>query len=155
MKKALFVIIALVITLAVHAQTSKDEYKAMIDSAINIKYNQYKQATKNQTNTYYLENLYLLNEQNLPLDYLPSSSKFKAMSVYDDRNRKVLSNGIYAWKVLTALNTNKLKITIIDFYITYKKHNYSFRNGGGSEAVFEYDCGKGIWKLVSFETKGN
>jgi hypothetical protein len=155
MKKILFAIVVLACTLRVHAQTSKDEYRVMIDSAINIKYAEYKAATKNQTNANYLENLYLINEQNQPLNYLTSSGKFKSISVYDDRNRKLLSKGIYAWKVLPALNKNRLIVDIVDFFITYKNHNYNFANGGGSETVFEYDCGKGTWILISTKTKGN
>jgi hypothetical protein len=155
MKKIVFTILVVTCALATHAQVSKDEYKTMIDSAINIKYAQYKQPNKNQSNAYYLENLYLLNEQDQSLNYLPSSGKFKTISVYDERNRKILSKGIYAWKVFTTLNRNKFTVTIIDFYITYKKHNYRFGNGGGSEAVFEYNCDQNNWKLISSENKGN
>lgn len=154
MKKILFTILVLTCALAVHAQASKDEYKSMTDSAINIKYVQYKKGTTNQNKDYF-ENLYLINEQDQPLNYLPSSRRFKSINVYDDRNKKILSKGIYAWKAFAALNKNRFKITIIDFFITYKNHNYNFANGGGSETVFEYDCDKGIWKLVSSETKGN
>jgi hypothetical protein len=155
MKKILFTIVVLACTFRVHAQTSKDEYNAMIDSAINMRYVEYKVATKNQNNAHYLENLYLINEQNQPLNYLPSSRRFKSISVYDDRNRKLFIKGIYAWKVLAALNKNRFVVNTIDFYITYKKHNYNFANGGGSETVFEYDCATGTWKLISTKTKGN
>lgn len=155
MRNVLFIIIALASASTVRAQANKDEFKVMIDSAINIKYAQYKQATKNQNNKDYLENLYLLNDQNQPLNYLPSSNKFKSISVYDSRSQKIIKKGIYAWKVLPALSGNKLIINIIDFFITYKNNNYNFGNGGGSQIAFEYDCEKGIWRLISSQTKGN
>ncbi|MDB5115061.1 MAG: hypothetical protein JWQ79_553 [Mucilaginibacter sp.] len=138
----------------VYAQ-QKDEYKTMIDSAITIKYTQFQEATKKLNNKDYIENLYLLNEQDQPLNYLPSSSKFKFITVYDDRNRKVITKGIYAWKVFTSLNQNHFTVTIVDFYITYKNHNYNFANAGGSKTIFEYQCDQKDWKLLSSENKGN
>ncbi len=154
MKKIVFTILVLACTLTVYAQKNTDESKIMIDSAINIKYVKYKEATKNQ-NIDYFENLYLINEQNQPLNYLASASRFKSISIYDDRNRKILAKGIQAWKVFTTINKNKFVVTIIDFNITYKNHNYNFGNGGGSQIVFEYDCQNDNWKLVSSQTKGN
>jgi hypothetical protein len=140
--------------LKVHAQ-QKDEYKTMVDSAINNKFTQFQEATKKQNNKDYLENLYLLNEQDQPLNYLRSSSKFKLISVYDDRNRKLVTKGIYAWKVFTTLNKNQFIVNIVDFYITYKNHNYNFANGGGAKTIFEYDCRESTWKLVTSQSKGN
>jgi len=154
MKKILFSIIVLVCTLTAYAQQGKDEYKSMIDSAINIMYNRYSTIPKKQNDDDYLNNLYLFNEQNLPLNYIPSSSKFKIINLFDDRNIKLLTKGIYAWKVLATLNKNSFKITIINFFITYKKHNLNFANGGGSESAFEYDCDKNEWRLISFENSG-
>ena len=148
-----FIVLILIFASRVNAQQSKDEYKTMIDSAIIIKYNAYKVA--NQNNKYHVNNLYLLNDQDQTLNYLPSSSKFKAIAVYDDRNRKVITKGIYAWKVFTSLNHNRFTITIVDFYITYKSHNYNFGNGGGSTTIFEYECDTKNWKLISYENKGN
>lgn len=147
--------LVLISSLGCYAQQSKDEYKTMIDSVINIKYAAFKAASKNQNSKYYLENLYLLNEQDQPLNYLPSSSKFKVITVYDERNRKVVAKGIYAWKVFPVLNKNHFTVTIVDFYITYKNHNYNFANGGGSKTIFEYDCDQNNWKILSSENKGN
>lgn len=154
MKVFFFITIILVCVLTVHAQQNKDDYKTMVDSAITMKYTQLLETSKKQKNEYYLENLYLLNEQDQPLSYVSSSSKFKFINVYDDRNRKVLSKGIYAWKVFTALNKNKFVVTIIDFYITYKKRNYDFSNGGGARTVFEYSCDEDKWKLITSENRG-
>ena len=155
MKKTFFIVLVLIAALKVNAQQNKDEYKVMIDSAICIKYTAFKAATKNQNNKDYFDNLYLLNEQDQPLNYLPSSNKFKAITVYDDRNRKIIKKGIYAWKVFASLNNNRFTVTIVDFYITYKNHNYNFANGGGSKTTFEYECGSNNWKLLSSENKGN
>jgi len=154
MKSIFFIIGVLVCCLKVHAQ-QKDEYKIMVDSAIAIKYKQFKEATEKLSNKNYLENLYLLNEQDQPLNYLPSSGKFKAISVYDDRNRKAFAKGVYAWKVFTALNKNQFMVTIVDFYITYKNHNYNFANAGGSKTVFEYQCDHKDWELLSSKSEGN
>lgn len=153
MKVVIFTTTILFSALTVHAQQNKDDYKTTVDSAIAMMYTQFWEVSKKQKSEYYLENLYLLNEQDQPLTYLPSSSKFKFMNIYD-RNRKVLSKGIYAWKVLTALTKNKFVVTIINFYITYKKRNYNFSNGGGSTTVFEYSCDEGKWKLITFNNRG-
>lgn len=154
MKTIFPTVIVLICSLAGYAQKSLDESQFMIDSAINITYSNYKEATKNQ-NINYFENLYLINEQDQPLNYLPSSNKFKSISIYDHRNRKFLRKRIHAWKVFTAINANRFIVTIVDFYITYKNHNYNFGNGGGSQTVFKYDCQKGSWQLVSSQIQGN
>lgn len=154
MRKAFFLMIILACALTAHAQQSKDDYNAMVDSAIIIKYKQLLETSRTQNNEYYLENLYLLNEQDQPLNYVSSSGKFKFINIYDDRNRKLLSKGIYAWKVHTALNKNKFVVTIINFYITYKKRNYGFSNGGGARTVFEYSCDEDKWRLVTSENRG-
>ncbi|NLR80522.1 hypothetical protein [Chitinophaga eiseniae] len=154
MKVIIFTATILFCAFNVHAQQNKDDSKAMIDSAIAMMYAQFWETGKQQKNEYYLESLYLLNEQDQPLTYVPSSSKFKFINIYDDRNRKVLSKGIYAWKVLTALNKNKFVITIINFYITYKNRSYNFSNGGGSTTVFEYSCNEDQWKLLTFNNQG-
>ena len=155
MKKVFFIGLILISALRVCAQPSKDEYKTMIDSAISLKYAAFKAAGKNQNNKYYFENLYLINEQDQPLNYLSASNKFKFITVYDERNRKAIAKGIYAWKVLTTLNQNHLTVIILDLYITYKNHNYNFSNSGGSKTIFEYECDQNNWKLLSSENKGN
>ncbi|WP_142686760.1 hypothetical protein [Chitinophaga polysaccharea] len=154
MKRLFFILIVLSCVLTVHAQQGKDDYKIMVDSAITIKYTQYLDTSKKRNSEYYLENLYLLNEQDQPLNSVSSSNKFKFINVYDDRNRKVLSKGIYAWKVFTTLNKNKFVITIINLYITYKKRNYDFSSGGGSQTVYEYSCDEGKWRLITSENWG-
>ncbi|WP_343745785.1 hypothetical protein [Chitinophaga sp.] len=155
MKKIFFIIsIVLAYCFKANAQQAKDEYKSMVDSAINIMYTRYLNAIKKQNSDYYLNNLYLLNEQDQPLNYVPSCSKFKLINVYDARNRKVLSKGIYAWKVFTILRKNQFEISIVDFYITYKNHNYNFSNGGGATTVFEYSCDEGKWRLITSNNRG-
>lgn len=154
MKKIFFTVSILAYCFKVDAQQNKDEYKLMVDSAISIMYTQYSDVIKKQNTDYYLNNLYLLNEQNLPLNYVSSSDKFKFINVYDAQNRKVLSKGIYAWKVFTTLRKNQFTINIVDFYITYKNHNYNFSNGGGSTTVFEYSCDDGKWQLITSENRG-
>lgn len=154
MKKIFFIVSILAYCFKADAQQNKDEYKLMVDSAISIMYTQYSDVIKKQNTDYYLNNLYLLNEQNLPLNNVPSSDKFKLINIYDAQNRKVLSKGIYAWKVFTTLRKNQFTINIVDFYITYKNHNYNFSNGGGSTTVFEYSCDDGNWRLITSKNRG-
>ena len=136
-------------------QETKDELKKMIDSAIAIKYSLLIKANKNGSNNDYINNLYLIDQQNNPISYLDKSSKFKYIEIYDRRNRKTMKSGIYAWKVFTVLNGDELVITIVDFYITYMKHNYNFSNSGGSKTIFKYSCTENGWKLVDSKYKGN
>lgn len=158
MRNGMLVLIFLVCRLDIYAQIRKDELKIMVGSAVNITYSKlemlYRKSPNN--NGRYLENLYLLNEQNLPLTYLDSAtkSKFKYISIYDSRSKKILNRGINAWKVSTTLDKNKFTVYIIDFSIKYRKNNYSFSNGGGSETIFQYDCNEGKWKLMSSEYNG-
>ncbi|MEZ2442844.1 hypothetical protein AB6805_14065 [Chitinophaga sp. RCC_12] len=154
MKKIFLVVGILACCFKVNAQQNKDEYKLMVDSAISTMYTQYLDVIKKQRSDYYLNNLYLLNEQDQPLNYVPSSSKFKLINIYDTRNRKLLSKGIYAWKVFTTLKKNQFTINIVNFYITCKKRNYDFSNGGGSTTVFEYSCDKDNWQLITFKNWG-
>lgn len=80
--------------------------------------------------------------------------KFKSIAVYSKENRKLIKKGIRAWKVLPVLSKNKLIVTIIDFYITYKNKNYNFANGGGAKVVFEYSCDRDEWMFVSSDWSG-
>ncbi len=157
MRKILLIAGMLVCVLNVHAQQNKDEFRTMIDSAVNIKYTLLADAIKKGNNKDYFENLYLLNEQDQPLNYLYTANKLKLkfISVYDKRSRRTIEKGIRAWKVFTALNRNQFVITITDFYITYKNHNYNFANGGGSKTIFEYNCEENKWKLITSQNKGN
>ncbi|TWF41286.1 hypothetical protein FHW36_10390 [Chitinophaga polysaccharea] len=154
MKKIALIVSILSYCFKANARQNIDEHKLLVDSAISIMYTQYLDAIKKQHNDYYLNNLYLLNEQDQSLNYLPSSSKFKLINIYDTRNRKALSKGIYAWKVFTTLRKNQFKIDIVNFYITYKKRIYNFSNGGGSTTVFEYSCNEDKWKLITFNNRG-
>ena len=49
------------------------------------------------------------------------------------------------------LNGNNVTISLIDFSIRYKKRNYEFSNGGGSNTFFEYFCEMKKWNFS--ETK--
>lgn len=154
MKKLVLTVIVFIFSLTIYAQEKSDESKIMIDSAVKIKYIKYMEASKNQ-NTDYLENLYLIDEQDQPLNYLSSSSKLKSIQIYDDRNKKILTKGIHAWKVFTKIDKNKFIVNIVDFHITYRSHNYNFSNGGGSQTIFEYDCQNDKWRLISSQLRGN
>jgi hypothetical protein len=155
MKKGISVVVFLTVPFFVYAQSEKDDFKTMIDTAIQIKYlpfvHNLKAAGRDQGD------LYLIDEQNRSLNYLhlPDSFKLRFINIFDTQNRKIMKKGIHAWKVLTKLNKNQFEVSIIDFRIKYTgKNNYDFSNGGGAGAIFEYDCNENKWKLVSSVDRG-
>lgn len=155
--KSFFIIASiLVCSFKLYAQHEKDDLRKMVDSTINMKYVQVIATDKRGNIGSYFDNLYLINEQNQPLDYVPvyNNLKLKQINIYNKENRKVLKKGINAWKVLTVLNRNMLEVKIIDFHITYKNNSYHFSNGGGTIAIFEFSCDEGKWKLSSFRNRG-
>ncbi len=78
-----------------YAQESKDELRMMIDSAVSFKYHQMAGAPQAAYIDHYHNNLYLIDAQDRPLDYLNASRKlpFKFMDVYDSRNAKLVKKG--------------------------------------------------------------
>jgi hypothetical protein len=153
MKRIFFGMILLICCLTLRAQQAKDEFKTMVDSAISIKYSHLIETSKSMDDNY-INNLYLMDEQNQPLNYLYKPKKFKFIEVFNSRNTKIITKGIYAWKVFTNLKGNEFVINIVDFYITYKKHNYNFSNGGVSKTIFRYSCDENKWKLISSINSG-
>ncbi|MPS72941.1 MAG: hypothetical protein E2590_07265 [Chryseobacterium sp.] len=116
----------------------------MIDSALVIK------SKCNKANKFYI-----INSDNSP--YITKNSNLKGLEtidIYDKKNKNLLKKGIGVWKVFPSLNSNLLKIKIIEFAVYYKSDNYDFSNNGGSTTVFEYSCKDGIWKLLSTENSG-
>ena len=155
MKKVISVVIFLTVPFFIYAQSEKDDLKIMIDTAIQIKYlpfvHNLKAAGEDQGD------LYLIDEQNRPLNYLhlPDSFKLRFINILDIGNRTIMKKGVHAWKVFTKLTKNQFVVSIIDFRIKYTgNNNYDFSNGGGAEAVFEYDCSENKWKLVSSQDRG-
>lgn len=138
-----------------YAQHENDDLKKMVDSAISIKYVQAISTDKSGSLDSYFDDLYLIDEQNQPLDYVSVNNdlKLKRINIFDKENRKILKKGINAWKVLTVLNKNILEVKIIDFRITYN-NGYHFSNGGGTMAIFEFSCEESRWKLNSFRNRG-
>ncbi len=166
--KSILLISLIFISTSIYSQEKSDDYKKMIDSAITIKaaqlLNDYKQklAKKNNTDNWkhyisnykeLIENIFLIDENHNP--YVFSSSKelfevkFKQLNIYDPTNKKRLKKGIDAWKIVCNLESNKMKIYIIDFKITYTNKIYEFSNGGGMTFIFEYSCEEKKWGIVS------
>ncbi len=119
-------------------QSGVNEYKKMIDSAIIMQPAQ-------------LEgNVYLIDQNNQPyiLESDKSEQKFKSISIEAKENRKLIKRGIRIWKILPVLNKNQLMITIVDFYVSYRRKNYNFLNGGGANIKFEYSCEEKQWILI-------
>ncbi len=135
-----------------YAQKQENEYKKMIDSAISIMCQKVLKPTENQG----AKDLYLIDENNLDYNYTGMFAQlgFKRINVLDSRNISVLKKGIHAWQIFPVLHDHILKITIIEFFITYKSRNYNFGNGGGSETIFEYSCSENKWLLVKSDYRG-
>ncbi|PVD49392.1 hypothetical protein DC498_25250 [Terrimonas sp.] len=144
------IFIALVfLSCASFGQNRVDDYRKMIDSAIIMQ-------TISMENFEDKGGIYLIDQNDQPYIFLSNKdqSKFKPISVYAKNNRKLLKNGVNAWKVIPALANNKLVIHIVDFTITYKKRNYNFANGGGAKVVFEYSCKNDRWELTESKWSG-
>lgn len=142
MKK--IILIVLVFTYASSYGQTKDDCKVMIDSAIAMQ------------KVVYLPNIYLIDEKDQP--YLLSAEelrkKFKYISLYETQNKKLLKQGINAWKIIPSLNGNRFTVNILDFLITYSKNNYAFKNGGGATVIFEYSCDSNKWILLENKWSG-
>lgn len=129
----------------VNSQITNDDYKKMIDSAISL---------KNENST--VSKHYILNSENQPYtlsDDLKSKG-LETINIYDKKNRKIITNGINVWKIISILNSNIFEIRIIDFTVKQHKDNYQFSNGGGSTFIYEYSCENKIWKLISTKHSG-
>jgi hypothetical protein len=140
-----------------YSQSQEDEYRKMIDSAINLKVQDYFKVPGNlSTGGADKKSLYLIDENNFPYKYtsMPMSITFKTIDMSYAGNRNVLKHGIHAWKIIPFLKSNKMTVRIIDFLITYKNNSYNFANGGGSEIVFEYLCNENKWVLVKTKNQG-
>ena len=146
--------------------------KKMDDSAITIKSNQaleeFNRQLRKNINTenwrhyienykHRIENTYLIDENHQPYIFQPSNElgiKFKQMNIYDSKKKKELKKGISAWKIVSGINENKLKIDIIEFTVNYANKKYIFANGGGSTFIYEYSCEEKKWILIRNKTNG-
>ncbi len=170
--KIKILILFLGVNINLFCQNSTDNYKMMIDSSIIIKLNKsfehYNQELKKDIKTdnwkkyiseysNRLKNIYLIDESYNPF-YLNREKQnlycFKSINPYEKKNRKLLKKGINTWKVSSNLNNNKLIIRIIEFFITFENGQYNFANGGGSTTIFEYNCDKMRWELISYIDRG-
>ncbi|RZA00480.1 MAG: hypothetical protein EOP47_13885 [Sphingobacteriaceae bacterium] len=123
MKRFIFIIISVLgFTATGYAQDDVNELNMLIDSAINIRYKDAQEEFKSASNKDFLKELYLLDEHNFPIYYLPSSRLFKQISVYDKGSRKTISKGIHSWVVVTKLNKDQFAVIISSCHITYKKN---------------------------------
>lgn len=142
MKIIIHIVLAFV-SVSAYGQT-KNDYKIMIDSAIAMQ------------KAMYRPDIYLIDEKDQP--YISTSDdlgkKFKYISLYEIKNRKLLKEGINAWKIFPILNGNRMTINIIDFVITYRKNNYAFGNRGGATVIFEYSCNSNKWILLNTKWSG-
>ena len=140
--KNILLIILIFINYTSFSQGKIDEYKKMIDSAIIM---QQSPSSSPEDRV-----IHLIDQNDNPYILMSDKDqqKFKSIAVYSKENRKLIKKGIRAWKILPVLSQNKLIVTIIDFYITYKNKNYNFANGGGAKVIFEYSCDQSKWILV-------
>lgn len=169
MKNILFIVL-LSVSLNLYSQDKLDDYRKLIDSSVVIKsievYKSFKEDLEKKNDTdnwkyyisnykHYIENIYLIDGNNRPYSIALSKIsdiKFKQIDIYNKKNKKIIKKGIDAWKIVTTLDGNKLKIVIIDFKIIYNKGNYQFANGGGKTIIFEYLCQDKKWILTSNKT---
>lgn len=169
MKNILFIVL-LSVSLNLYSQDNRDDYRKLIDSSLVIKsteaYKNFKDDLNKKNDTdnwkyyisnykHYIENIYLIDGNNQPYSIDSSKNsdiKFKQIDIYNAKNKKIIKKGIDAWKIVTTLEGNKLKIVIIDFKIIYNKGNYKFANGGGKTVIFEYLCQDKKWALISNKT---
>lgn len=141
-----------------YAQSQENEYKKMIDSAISIKsidfFKSYKRLPVSSNPG--KESLYLIDENDLPYKYagVETGLSLKAINIFDTKNKKYLEKGIHAWKIIPVLKGSTLKISIVDFFITYRNADYKYVNGGGAEIIFEYLCNENKWVLVKSKNQG-
>ncbi|WP_300600714.1 hypothetical protein [Niabella sp.] len=156
MRRAIFLMLFLM-AFNSYAQ-NRNEYKVVIDSAINIKLKttavQLSRQDKGMASS---NDYYLIDQDNRALYYsslTPNGINLKYMDVYNPKNKKILRKGIAAWKVIGSLNGNKFTVTIIDFKITYAKQNYDFSNGGGSMTQFQFSCKENRWLFLNQSASG-
>lgn len=95
-----------------------------------------------------IQNLYLLDENNLPIKFKDVRSKltFKQINLFDKKNRKTLRKGINALKIMVSLDSNIIKVQIVEFKIKLANNTINFTNMGGSVYVYEYSCKNGDWQ---------
>jgi hypothetical protein len=141
-----------------YAQEKENEYKRMIDSAVSLKSREFLKSYEGrpQGSEPTEGNLYLIDENNLPYKYGGSLTglRLKTINIFEAKNKNALKKGVHAWKIIPTLISNRLKISIIDFFITYKNGNYNYANGGGSETIFEYVCNENKWVLIKSKNQG-
>ena len=140
------VLIILFFSIKGYSQKQVSEFKKMIDSAINIKAQNFSDE----------KNLYLLDENSFPYTYtgVATKLKFKAINLSNVKSKSVLKKGIQAWKIIPVLKGNRITVNIIDYFITYKDRNYNYANGGGAEIIFDYLCSENKWVLVKSKNQG-
>lgn len=135
------------------AQSSKNEIKIMIDSAINLVYHFNKEdSIRSIEKLGFFHNIYILDEQDRPLNYLHDTldKRFHYMDIYSKRAFEIFKKGIRAWKIVARLQGNVFSINIIDYTVTHKKNDYRFAKGASNTVIFELDCSKHEWKYKSF-----
>jgi hypothetical protein len=141
-----------------YAQKQENEYTKMVDSAISIKSRELLKSYESLSinNNLSKGDLYLIDENDLTYKYAGGVTGLglKTLNIFDAKKKRILKKGIHAWKIIPALKGDSLKISIIDFFITYKNGNYKYANGGGSETIFDYLCNENKWILVKSKNRG-
>ncbi|MBZ5858545.1 hypothetical protein [Flavihumibacter profundi] len=147
--KNILLIWSFFVSYASFSQGKIDEYKKMIDSAIIIQNSLHSSTPGERV-------IHLVDENNNPYILIldKDQQNFKSIAIFSKENRRLIKKGIRAWKVFPVLIKNKLVVTIIDYYITYKNKNYNFANGGGAKVIFEYSCDQEKWIFVSSNWSG-
>src|SRR5438552_9882811 len=117
MKKLIIFIVLSLSSNILWAQKPQDDLKSMFDSTVKFTYAFIKDAAlRDNKKADFLNNIYLLDEQKEPLNYLSDSVNklFKFIDIFDRKNKKLLSKGISAWEVKGELNNNVFLIRVVD-----------------------------------------
>jgi hypothetical protein len=167
--------IFLIVTFSPSLYSQKNDYKILADSAISIKakyeyddylellnkpYKDHSDSSYIEVRKDYLQNIYLIDENNNPyfFDNRNSKIKFKTISIYDKRNRKILKKGefgIKAWKIRSILKGNELSIYIPDYNIKSendKRLSFTTSPDGSFGVIFKYFLAENKWKIIRNES---
>lgn len=171
MRKIILFVLIITFTNFFSQNKKENDYKKLIDSALVLKandlykfYNKQLQQQEKDVNwnininnlKEIINSIYVINENFSPvkLENVNADIPLKTLDIENPKNRKILKKGLNVWRIIPVLSGNELKITIINFTVTYKNKLNHFSNGGGSIIIFQYSCEEEKWKLIKEEHKG-
>lgn len=154
MKTRIFILTLLIALKAYSQDKEHNEYRTIIDSAIDILIeNTYQKINEKDFNNNLVIFIVDENLKQLNLDNIKSKNLLKTIDVKDKKNIKLLRKGIKIWQVKPVLRGNIITVNVIYFMVSYKNKMYEFVNSGGASFTFEYFCEEERW--ITTEVKYN